>query len=142
MATPQYLHLAPGDTPPEMDRAAPSRAVVVVEADVEMPWRLLVCDWLVRSGCVYAMAWGRECELWHDCVDECHLAEFGFGDIPDARDAMTTWHDDEPLGDVFRFCQNCASHPHVDLTRTIIVHIAAAPREAELLAAYRAAADD
>ncbi len=137
----QYLHLARGDTPPEMDLAAPYRAVLVAEADVQMPWRLLVCDWLVRTGCLYVMAWGRDCELWHDCVDECHLAMFDYGDIPDERHVMTTWHDDEPLGEVFWFCENCASGPDGDLARTIILHIAPAPKEAELLAAYRAAAD-
>jgi hypothetical protein len=138
---PDYLHLAPGIAPPEMHGATPYRAVMVVEADAEMPWRLLVCDWLVRSGCLYVMAWGRDCELWHDGVDECTLAEFGFGDIPAERDVMTTWHDSEPLRDVFRFCAHSATHPAVELARTIIVHIAHQPDEARLLAACRTAAD-
>lgn len=119
----------------------PFRAVIVVEADVAMAWRLLVCDRLVEAGCLYAMAWGHDCEIWHDCVDECNLDLFDFGDIPDDRFVMTTWHAGESLRAAFEFCHLSAEHPTVPLDRTIILHVAEQPNEAKMLAAFHAARD-
>ena len=110
--------------------------VVVVEAEVSPEWQAIVSDWIVRSGCLYMMAWGVGCSSWDDSVDFANLEEFKFGEIPENRFIMTTWHSDEPLADVFWFSKNCASHPTVELERTVLLHISAQNREQELLAAY------
>ena len=83
------------------------------------------------------MAWGKNCSSWDDCVDHANLENFNYDDIPDGRFVMTSWHDNEPIEDVFWFCRYTASHPDIELPRAYIVHISDAPREKELLQAYR-----
>jgi hypothetical protein len=131
-----YLQLPPGKEPPDLPACA-FRAVVVVSEPVTSEWRDLVSDWLVRSGCLYMMAWGCECTLWDDSVDYAMLAAQSLCEIPDDSFIMTTWHDDEPLEEVFWYSENCAYHPTIDLTRTIIIDIASSDRSNELLRAYR-----
>ena len=110
--------------------------VVVVEAEVSPDWQSIVSNWIVGSGCLYMMAWGVECSSWDDSVDIANLEEFKFGEIPEDRFVMTTWHADEPLAEVFWFSKNNAFHPTVELQRTVLLHISAENREHELLAAY------
>jgi hypothetical protein len=137
MEAPEYVHLRPGDAPPSLDDAAPFKAVVVVDADVTPEWQGQISDWLVRSGCRYMMAWGRKCTEWDDSVDEANLARFDFGEIPEDDFVMTTWHDAEPLEEVFEFAEFSAMHPSVGLKKTHIVHISPEAREAEMLRAFR-----
>jgi hypothetical protein len=82
------------------------------------------------------MAWGADSSAWDDSVDRANLAVFNYGEIPDARFVMTTWHDDEPLSETFWFAEHAAWHPVVPLDETVIVHVGASAREAVLLQAY------
>jgi hypothetical protein len=134
-----YLHLQPNQTPPDI-RISPFRAVVVIDDPVSDEWRGLASEWLVRSGCLYMVAWGLDCSLWDDSVDHANLAAFDYGDIPDDKFVMTTWHDREPLSEAFWFAAHSALHPDIDLTRTLVVHISHEERREQLLAAYNAAA--
>jgi hypothetical protein len=131
-----YLHLSPGNAPPPVD-ARPYRAVLIAEEAVTQVWRNEVASWLVESGCLYFIAWGVECEAWHDTVDWTVLEAFDFGDIPDNRFVMTTWHDKEPLSDALWFAGNSAWHPDIDLEGTVIVHVARDERRATMLELYR-----
>ena len=65
---PEYIHLLPDGPLPDLKGSA-FRTVVVVEAEVTSEWREKVSAWLVESGCLYMMAWGRDCSLWDDSVD-------------------------------------------------------------------------
>jgi len=130
-----YLHLSPGQAPPDLS-CGPFRALIVSEAEVTQEWRDRIAAWLLRSGCLYVVAWGVGCVEWHDTVDRIHLEEFDFGDIPDDRFVMTTWHADEPLSEAMWFTWQCAVHPDVELGDTIILHVAPAAGEADLLGAY------
>jgi hypothetical protein len=144
MEAPRYLHLPPGYSPPDLAGIAPFKAVLVAECEVAPEWQSRVCDWLVRSGCLYAVAWGVKCEAWHDGVDLAHLAMFNYEPSPEDKFVMTSWHEGEPLSEAFWFSEMCASHPTIEL-EAYIVHIAPESREAEMIAAYRAAqtlADD
>ena len=138
MATPRYLHLAPGSVPPDLSGIAPFKAVLVAECEVAPEWRSQVCDCLVRSGCLYAVAWGVKCEAWHDDVDLAHIAMFNYEPAPDDKFVMTSWHEGEPLSEAFWFAAMCAWHPTIEL-EAWIVHIASESNEAGLLAAYRSA---
>jgi hypothetical protein len=139
MNAPEYVHLRPEHSPPEL-HGPPYRAVVIIEASVTPEWRRLVSAWLMKSGCLYMMAWGTDCSLWHDSVDYANLDEFEYGDIPDDKFVMTTWHDSEPLHEALWFCEHAAHHPTVNLERKILVHISPAERNAELLDGYERAA--
>lgn len=130
-----YLHLPEGNELPVLD-GRPFRAVVVLDHAVEEDWRDRVSDWLVRSGCLYMMAWGPDCASWDLSVDEASLARFDFGDVPDNAHVMTTWHEKETLAETFWYAGFCAFHPTRTLGHTLIVHIGPEDRNGELLAAY------
>jgi hypothetical protein len=131
----RYLHLPPDEAPPDL-ASGPFRALIVSESEVPQNWRNRICEWLLESGCLYVVAWGVECEVWHDTVDETNLARFDFGDTPDDRFVMTTWHTDEPLSEAMWFARHCAFHPDVELDETVIIHIATVGREAGVLETY------
>lgn len=130
-----YIHLVPGCTPPEIT-STPSKFIVVIESDVGDQWRNRVSDWMVAAGCLYMMAWGRECSAWDDAVDWANIARCGNGPIPDSEFVVTTWHEDEQLSDVFWFSRTMAKHSCVDLARTVILAISTENRERELLGLY------
>lgn len=139
MATPQYVHMHPGDAPPRLDEAAPFKAVVVIDADVTPEWRGLVSDWLVRCGCRYMMAWGNDCSAWDWSVDEANLIKFDYEEIPEDDFVMTTWHAEEPLEEAFWFSQFSAIHPSLQLEKTYIVHISSEAKEAAMLETFASA---
>ena len=117
-------------------KCGPFRAVIVSEVEVTQERRNRIAAWLVKSGCLYVVAWGVECEEWHDTVDWTNLERFDFGDIPDDKFIMTTWHANEPLSEALWFAGHCAYHPEIELTDTAILHIATEAREAEMLEDY------
>ena len=132
----EYLLLKPESPPPNITAFPPFRAVVIVEADVTPEWQSLVSRWLVKSGCLYMMAWGVNCSTWHDLVDMANIEQFNFSPIPDDKFVFTTCHTDEPQEGVFWYSKNCALHSSVELERTVLLHISASNRERELLKAY------
>lgn len=135
----EYKKIEPGKPLPALCTLGPFRAVVVVDAEVTSEWRSLVSDWLVRSGCLYLMAWGNNCSSWDDSVDEANIDQFFPAESPDDRFVMTTWHEGESLEDVFWFAKNCAIHPAVRLDRTVLVHISFHDMEHIFQHAYAAA---
>ncbi|MGB3378809.1 MAG: hypothetical protein WBA55_08580, partial [Allopontixanthobacter sediminis] len=66
------------------------------------------------------------------------LKTFDFGDVPDDKFVMTTWHADEPISEALWFAGNCAFHPHVELQRTLLVHVANQANLDEMIATYAA----
>ena len=142
MEAPIYLHLKPGDLPPELNGYSPFKAVLVLECEVDPEWQAQVSDWLVRSSCRYMMAWGRNCRDWDTSVDQANLAQFDYGEIPENEFVMTTWHDKDTVQEVFWYSDRCAFHPSLDLHRTYIMHIAPTAREAEVLKTFHAAQEE
>lgn len=135
--TTTYIHLAPDAIPPAL-KAVPSKFVVVVEAEVSDEWQKQVSDWIVASGCLYMMAWGPACSSWDDSVDWANIDRCGPHPIPASEFVVTTWHDDEPLAEVFWFAKTVAQHADVELAETIILDISTASRRDELLQLYGA----
>lgn len=82
------------------------------------------------------MAWGKGCSSWDDSVDYANMKELGYNDIPEEQFIMTTWHEDEPLREVFWFSKNNAFHPCVKLLNRVILHVSQEDGETELLAEY------
>jgi hypothetical protein len=136
MGNPTYTHLRADEPLPMSEGMSPYKAVLVIEQGTSGEWRGLVCEWLVGSGCRYMMAWGQDCEIWHDSVDGANLARLELGEFPDEDSVITTWHPDESLAEVFWFAENCADHPDVDLSHILIIHISPEAREAELIQGF------
>ncbi len=95
-----YFSIQIGQAPPEIRGDAPFRCILAVNGKADDAWRGTISEWLVSAGCLYLMVWGEDAEVWHDAVDKAHLQEFDYGDVPDNRFVMTTWHDNESLEDV------------------------------------------
>lgn len=132
----KYLHLKPGDVLPTIDELRPFKAVVVVDDEVSQIWQWDASRWLASSGCLYMMAWGKDCSSWDDAVDEANLEEFNYEEIPEDQFIMTTSHEDEELGEVFWFEKHKARHPAHDLKNVLILHISNTEKREELEAAY------
>jgi len=136
---PIYLHITPEGTLPDIDNLSPFRAVVIIDSSVTSEWRVKVSDWLVRSGCLYMVAWGLDCTTWDDSVDFANLHQFNYGDIPIDQDVLTTWHASEPLSGAFHFCKHHAMHPVVDLQNTVLLHIATQRDSSRIIQGFVAA---
>lgn len=137
--TVSYVHLPPRSHPPATGEAGPFKAVLVLEQAVDDDWQNQISEWLVRSGCLYMMAWGVECSSWDDSVDSANLTVAGLNDVPDDQFVMTTWHDDGPIAETFWYAGFTAHHPTVALEHVAIIDIGPTNREAEMLEAYTAA---
>jgi hypothetical protein len=125
----EYIHLKPNSELPNIAHLYPFKAVVLIDDAVLPEWQAKVSSWLVLSGCRYMMAWGRECSSWDDSVDEASIAEFEFREKPDCNFVLTTWHENEPMNEVFWYAKNTAFHPVLDLKNAVVVHIANMPRK-------------
>jgi hypothetical protein len=132
----RYLHLTPDSDFPALEGMSPFKAVLVIEADVAEMTLWETSRALVASGCLYALAWGVQCQAWRDAIDDAYLEATNYDDVPDEQTVITTSHEDEELGEVFWFAKGRAAHP-AKLQQTLILHIAAAPRRDEIEAAYR-----
>jgi hypothetical protein len=64
-----------------------------------------LAEMVLKQGLRYLCAWGPDCKRVHDIFDEIYI---GPGDNPYNFDLMTTWHDDESLGEALWFFLNCA----------------------------------
>lgn len=138
----RYLHLPAGSEPPVIGQDGVFKAVVIIEQDVDPDWQNRISDWLVLSGCLYMMAWGRKATEWDDSVDWANLTLHDFEDIPDDKSVMTTWHDDWPLAEVFFFAGHEAEHGTVELTDVWIIDIHPDDRQGLMLQQYAAAQED
>lgn len=132
----RYQRLENGDPMPVLEGSSPYKAVVIVEDAVGLEWQRAASRWLADSGCLYMMAWGDGCSSWDDSVDLANVLQFEGEEIPDDRLIMTTWHEDESLGDLFRFAKT-ADHSDVTIENLLILHIGAADRQSELESLYR-----
>ncbi|MEM1379414.1 MAG: hypothetical protein AAGH41_02190 [Pseudomonadota bacterium] len=116
---------------------------VLISDEVTTPeWRSSVSRWLVEAGCLYFLALGEGCEDWHDHVDEELLEKHDYKDIPDAEFIMTTWHDDEPLSEVFWFAAHAAHHDIAHFQEVLLLDVTKDQRREEMLKQYRNAAPD
>jgi hypothetical protein len=137
VAAPLYFHLPHGSSLPAIG-PAPFKALLIAESIVGDDWRGNVCEWLARNGCRYFLAWGQDCELWHDVMDETAVAFFGGDDGENF--IMTTWHEDEPLAEAMWFSVHHAEHPTVTFKGFVIVHVTPHARGDEILDQFANAA--
>lgn len=133
-----YIHLMPENDPPALNKVA-SKFVVVVDVDVSNEWRNSISDWIVDCGCLYMLAWGVDCSAWDDSVDWANIGRFDFENISAEQSVMTTWHEDEPLDEVFRFSKELANHASIPLDHTVILHISETSQQDKILKLYESA---
>jgi hypothetical protein len=131
----RYLRVEPEGKLAPYDGVRPFRAVVVVEAAVSPEWQLAASKWLVRSGCLYMLAWGRQCSSCDDSVDIASIALAEAGEVSASELVMTTWHQNELLSEVFEFAKGSAvaADPQVAIAETLVFHVSSVDRSKEYL---------
>jgi hypothetical protein len=119
----------------------PFAAVVAIEENVDPEWQWQMSKWLVESGCLYMMAWGIDCSSWDDSVDYANLEIYNYGDIPKDKHVMTTWHDTQPLEEVFDFAKRHARpmSDEIQIRETIVFHVACVDRQEQYERLFAAA---
>ena len=90
------------------------KCVILIERRVDTALRADVGRQLIERGCLYVMAWGRDCSIWDDVVDHELLQKFEYGEVPDDQFVMTTWHENQTLEEVIRFAKIDASMSYAD----------------------------
>lgn len=135
----QYFRLFNGKETPSLEGLAPYKAIIIIEDHVDAGWQRTVSEWLVRTGCLYMMAWGIEASSWDDSVDEANIDQFKFRDIPEERFVMTTWHEDETLQEMMEYAKYTAAHTVIEIEGLLMLHIGRSDREDEFLELYLAA---
>ena len=134
-----YVRIASAEELPDLSDLAPFKLVLIAELSLPEEEQARVAAWLVASGCLYAMSWGEACASWQDEIDMANRAAHETDEIPDESIVITTSHEDEPLSEAFWFAKHTAIHPCTKLENVVLLHIAAAGRERELLDEYAAA---
>ncbi len=132
----KYFQIKPNSEPPDVSNLKPFRAVVISEENIPTDWQAKISDWLISSGCLYMLAWGKDCSSWDDSVDDSNIKKFGFEEIPEEEYVVTTWHDNELINEVFYFAKYNAVHSVVDVENTLLIHISNTNKEQELLNEY------
>ena len=135
----KYLRITDEKDLLDLSYLSPFKAVVISEIFTSVDCKKIVSKWLIRSGCLYVMAWGRECGSWHDFVDWARSEDSNYDEIPEASFVMTTWHDDEPLAEVIWYAKYAALHLEVELQHTLFLHIAPNDKSGKFKRMYRKA---
>lgn len=118
-----YQPIGEGEPLSNVAVSSPFKCVVIIESAVSPSRQTEISRWLVKSGCLFMMAWGPGCSSWDDSVDLANLEQFNFGEVPDDKFVMTTWHEDEPVHEVFEFSKFAAMHPTTEIENTLILHV-------------------
>jgi hypothetical protein len=134
-----YLCVQPESELPDISELKPFRVVIVINEKLSKDWLEKISRWLANSTCLYAMTWGKQCEQMHDQIDLANLEAYEFKEIPEDKFMMTTWHEKEPLSEVFWYSKNCAFHPSVDLPQVLLLHISMTDRQEHFLSEYQTA---
>ena len=133
-----YLQLCSPDELPDISALRPFKTVVIVEDDVTSDRQVAVSRWLVESGCLYMMAWGRDCGSWCDVVERTNAEAFDTAEIPDDCLIITTSHQDESLEELFWYSKFSAMHPCFRLENILLLHLSPTEREHEFCNSYMA----
>jgi hypothetical protein len=137
----RYLRLRPNSDLAPYEGVRPFGAIVAIEAEVTSEWQWKVSKWLIDSGCLYMLAWGRDCSTWDDSVDYANLEAFDYGDVPEGRFVMTSWYENESLSGVMNFAKHNMRpmSDKVELKETVVLHISPTDKRQQFESLYAAA---
>ncbi len=65
-----------------------------------------ISEWLISSGCKYAVCGGTDCSQWHDAIDMADIEK----DPSFAHTIMTSWHAEETVEDIVWFWLNLTNY--------------------------------
>ena len=134
--TTRYVSIGETGDLEDVSPLKPFRAIIIAERLLTPERQWEVSQWLVRSGCFYALAWGVECSSWDDSIDYANIEHVLPAEITEDNSLMTTWHENEPIEGVFRFAKKHARFEDDESTSTLLVHLGDISRRDELIAAF------
>jgi hypothetical protein len=117
----KYVHLpadVPISIPMEMTKF---KCLLLIEREVSNDYKNEVSAALIAAGCLYALAWGLNCSVWHDAVDWAFLEHYDYGDYPEGKLVMTTWHDRDTLEEAVAFAKHCTKYSDVKLDDILVL---------------------
>lgn len=135
----RYRCISEGRPLPNLRRYRPFKAVLVIDAGCSEDWQDEVSKWLVRSGCLVVMAWGKTCDVWYDSIDCAQMERFPHTGIPSDEIVRISWHEGETLDKVFWFARTYPHHHSVELRHSFIIHISPKSAAKEMIARYMSA---
>ena len=86
---------------------APYACLVYSKEDVTKDEMETISNWIISSGCRYAVCAGADCSKWHDAIDWAYIASDPNYSPPEARFVMTSWHETETLEEIVWFWLMC-----------------------------------
>lgn len=128
-----YLWL-PTEGLPALPSGNPFRAIVVSELHSEAARQSAIFLWLAASGCRFMMAWGQKASSWDDCMDRAALKRRDYVVDAESEDfIMTSWHDGEPLSEVFGLAESHANHSTLKLQDLLVLDLASRANQDEVM---------
>jgi len=100
-----------------------SLLLAVYDTTVTSEEQQALSEQIVRQGCRYAVCTGHECSSWDDSIDSAHIETDPDLSPPDSKFVMTTWHEQESIGDVAEFFVHAAKFDGFEPERFLVVGV-------------------
>ena len=105
------------------------KCLILIEREVSREFQWEVSKTLVEAGCLFSLAWGIDCTSWDDSVDWAFLEYYGYGEYPEDKFVMTTWHENETLEETIKFAKTCTDYSDVKLDEILVLDFGTQERE-------------
>ena len=105
------------------------KCLILIEREVSREFQWEVSKALVKAGCLFSLAWGIDCTSWDDSVDYAFLEHYNYGEYPEDKFVMTTWHDGGSLQETIEFAKFCTKYSDVKLDDILVLDFGTQERE-------------
>lgn len=97
------------------------KCLILIEREVSREFQWEVSKALVEAGCLFSLAWGIDCTSWDDSVDCAFLEHYDYGEYPEDKFVMTTWHENQTLEETVEFAKTCTDYSEVTLDEILVL---------------------
>ncbi len=131
MQSMKYIWLGEADNLPDIGEFSPFKTLLSIDETASTARQHEISTWLVRMGARHVTIRGEDCLSWKESIRHANLEMVSLDDMQPEQFVMITTHPHEGLRSVFRQVSKHASHTHVDLNITIIIHLSEQSSENE-----------
>jgi len=136
MQSMKYICLAETTGLPEVSQFAPFKVLLSVDMAVSAERQQQISTWLVEMGAMHVTICGEDCDSWKESIRQANLDMVSLDDMQPEQFVMITTHPYEGLRAVFKQLKKHARHTHVDLSFTLVVHLANESGESEYVSIF------
>ena len=97
------------------------KCLILIEREVSREFQWEVSKALVKAGCLFSLAWGIDCTSWDDSIDWAFLEHYNYGEYPEDKFVMTTWHENDTLEETIEFARTCTDYSEVKLDEILVL---------------------